>query len=113
LRLCVIDVDQNQKSPIVMVNPIIIGGKDKKFSQEGCLSIPNFYEKIKRFDKIAAEYTDLTGHKKKISAQGFLAVVIQHEIDHLDAKLFIDYLPDFKRKTIEKEIRKRKKVGDW
>ncbi|MDR0723689.1 MAG: peptide deformylase [Endomicrobium sp.] len=113
LRLCVIDVDQKQKLPIIMVNPIIISGEDKKFLEEGCLSIPSFYEKVKRFDKITSEYTDLNGDKKEISAQGFLSVAIQHEIDHLDGKLFIDYLPDFKRKVIEKEIKRKKEVGDW
>jgi peptide deformylase len=113
LRLCVIDVDQNKKMPIVMVNPIIICGEDKKFLEEGCLSIPNFYEKVKRFDKITVKYTDLNGNKKEISAQSVLAIVVQHEIDHLDAKLFIDYLPDFKRKVIEKEIKKKRKAGEW
>jgi peptide deformylase len=113
LRLCVIDMDEKQKSPIVMINPEIVSGDDKKFVEEGCLSIPTFYEKVKRFDKVTAKYTYLDGNKKEIFAQGFLAIAIQHEIDHLDAKLFIDYLPDFKRKLIEKEIKRKKKMGIW
>ncbi|MDR2395734.1 MAG: peptide deformylase [Endomicrobium sp.] len=113
LRLCVIDVDEKQKSPIVMVNPEVVFGEDKKYLEEGCLSIPSFYEKVKRFDKVTAKYTGLDGNKKEVCAQGFFAVAIQHEIDHLDAKLFIDYLPGFKRKIIEKEIKRKRKMGDW
>lgn len=113
LRLCVIDVSQNQKSPIVMVNPVIFEKADKKFFEEGCLSLPGVYAKICRFDSISAEYTDLNGRKQKISTKGFAALAIQHEIDHLDAKLFIDYLPLFKRKSLGKEIKRKKKTGNW
>jgi peptide deformylase len=113
LRFCVIDVSQDQKSPIVLVNPEIVFGEDKKILDEGCLSIPEFYEKVKRFDKVVANYTALDGSKKEVKAQGLLAVAIQHEVDHLDAKLFIDYLSDFKRKMIEKEIKRKKKAGNW
>jgi peptide deformylase len=113
LRICVIDVSQDQKSPIVLINPEIIFGKDKKILSEGCLSIPGFYEKVMRFDEVVAKYTDLDGSKKEVEVRGFFAVAIQHEVDHLDAKLFIDYLPDFKRKVIEKEIKRKKKKGNW
>ncbi|MDR1417920.1 MAG: peptide deformylase [Endomicrobium sp.] len=114
LRICTIDISRDQKTPIFMINPIIFMKEDKKFFEgEGCLSIPGFHEKVPRFDKISAEYTGLDGHKKKIFTQGFLAEAIHHEIDHLDGKLFIDYLPDFKRKAIEKEIKRKKKAGDW
>ncbi|MDR1243911.1 MAG: peptide deformylase [Endomicrobium sp.] len=113
LRFCVIDVSQDQKLPIVLINPEIVFGEDKKILEEGCLSIPEFHEKVKRFDKVVANYTDLDGSKKEIKAQGLLAVAIQHEVDHLDAKLFIDYLPDFKRKLVEKEIKRKKKAGNW
>ncbi|GHT41518.1 peptide deformylase [Endomicrobiia bacterium] len=113
LGLCVIDVSQDQKSPLVMINPKIISGEDKVFAEEGCLSLPGFYENVKRFDKITAEYTDLKDKKKEINAQGFLAKAVQHEIDHLNAKIFIDFLPEWKRKVIEKEIKRKKKMGDW
>ncbi|MDR0799981.1 MAG: peptide deformylase [Endomicrobium sp.] len=100
LRLCVIDVDPNKKSPVVMINPEIISGENKITDEEGCLSLPGFYENVKRFEKATVNYTDLNDEKQKITAQGFLAKAVQHEIDHLDAKLFIDYLPDWKRKSI-------------
>jgi peptide deformylase len=113
LRLCVIDVDPNKKSPVVMINPEIILGGNKIIAKEGCLSFPGFYENINRFENIIAEYTDLNGSRQEIKAQNFLAKAVQHEIDHLDAKLFIDYLPDWKKKSIEKKIKRKKKAGDW
>jgi peptide deformylase len=112
-RLCVIDVDPQKKSPIVMINPEIISGENKITAEEGCLSFPGFYENINRFENIIAGYTDLNGNRQEIKAQNFLAKAVQHEIDHLDAKLFIDYLPDWKRKSIEKKIKRKKKAGDW
>jgi peptide deformylase len=112
-RLCVIDVSQNQKIPIFMINPMIISGENKVSAEEGCLSLPGFYENVIRLDKIVVEYVDLKGKKKKIEAQGILAKVIQHETDHLDGKIFIDYLPEWKRKIIEKKIKKKNKAGAW
>ncbi|MDR3195833.1 MAG: peptide deformylase [Endomicrobium sp.] len=113
LRVCVIDVDPGKKSPLIMINPKVISGGDKISEQEGCLSLPELFALVKRFSNIVAEYTDLEGKNKKIEADGLLARAIQHEIDHLDAKIFIDYLPDWKKKNIEKEIKRRKKKGDW
>jgi peptide deformylase len=113
IRLCVIDVDPQKKSPVVMVNPEIISAKNKIITEEGCLSFPGFYENINRFDKIIAGYTDLNGNRQETKAQNFLAKAVQHEIDHLDAKLLIDYLPDWKKKSIEKKIKRKKKAGNW
>jgi peptide deformylase len=113
LRLCVIDVDPQRKSHVVMINPEIISGKNKVAAEEGCLSFPGFYENVPRFEKIIVGYTDLNGSRQEIKALNFLAKAVQHEIDHLDAKLFIDYLPDWKRKSIEKKIKRKKKAGDW
>jgi peptide deformylase len=113
LELFVIDVSEDGNSPLVMINPEIISGEDKISIQEGCLSLPGFFENVKRFDKIIARYTDLEGKIKEIKAQGFLAKAVLHETDHLNAKIFIDYLPIWKRKIIEKEIKRKKKKGDW
>jgi peptide deformylase len=113
LRLCVIDVTRERNNPIIMINPEIISGENKISAEEGCLSFPGVYEKIGRFEKIKARYTDLKDGEKIIDAEGFLAKAIQHEIDHLDGKLFIDYLPDKKRKSVENEIKRKKKTGKW
>lgn len=114
LRICVIDVRPDGKSsPLVMINPEIIEGENKVLAEEGCLSFPGLYEKVKRYEKITAEFTDLKGKRIMLKAEGFLAKAVQHETDHLDGKLFIDYLPDFKRKTVERDIKRKKKAGVW
>jgi peptide deformylase len=113
IRLCVIDVTADKNSPVVLINPEIKNVGDKIESEEGCLSFPKTYEKIKRFNKVDVEFTDLEGKIKRLKVDGFFAKAVQHEIDHLDAKLFIDYLPDWRRKILEKEIKRKKKVGEW
>jgi peptide deformylase len=113
LRLCVVDVDPNKKSPVIMINPEIISGENKVSVGEGCLSFPGVYENVKRFGNVVAQYTDLDGKKCEVKSQDLFAKAMQHEIDHLDGKLFIDYLADGKRKSIEKEIKRKRKIGDW
>jgi peptide deformylase len=114
LRICVVDVNpSDKKSPIIMINPEITNSGNKVLEQEGCLSLPELFAPLKRFSNTIVEYIDLEGKNKRIEAEGLLARAIQHEVDHLDAKIFIDYLPDWKRKNMEKEIKRRKKKGDW
>ncbi|MDR3113243.1 MAG: peptide deformylase [Endomicrobium sp.] len=113
LRMCVVDVMRQQNNPVIMINPEIISAENKVCAEEGCLSFPGVYEKIGRFEKIKAKYTDLNGDDKTVEAEGLFAKAVQHEIDHLDAKLFIDYLPEKKRKNVESEIKRKKKTGQW
>jgi len=114
LQICVIDIVPDGKNrPFVLINPKIISGQDKIELEEGCLSFPKIYEKVKRYNKINVEYTDLKGKTNNVEIEGFLAKAFQHEIDHLNGKVFIDYLPDWKRKLVEKEIRRRKKGKTW
>jgi peptide deformylase len=77
--------------------------------QEGCLSVPGFYETVERAEKIRCRYLNLEGEGQDLDADGLLAVCIQHEIDHLDGKLFIDYLSPLKRQLIKKKIKKQEK----
>ncbi|MBQ3943924.1 MAG: peptide deformylase [Elusimicrobia bacterium] len=114
LQICVIDVvPDGKRTPIVLINPKVLSGEDKVELEEGCLSFPKIYEKVKRWNKIQVEYTDLKGKINRVEVEGFLAKAFQHEIDHLNGKVFIDYLPDWKRKLVEKEIRRRKKGKNW
>jgi peptide deformylase len=114
LQICVIDVlPDGKRDPIVLINPKVLSGEDKIELEEGCLSFPKIYEKVKRWNKIQAEYVDLKGNLNRVEVEGFLAKAFQHEIDHLNGKVFIDYLPDWKRKLVEKEIRRRKKGKTW
>ena len=114
LQICVIDVvPEGKRNPIVLINPKVISGENKVELEEGCLSFPKIYEKVKRWNKVKVEYVDLKGNLKEVEVEGFLAKAFQHEIDHLNGKVFIDYLPDWKRKLVEKEIRRRKKGKNW
>jgi peptide deformylase len=113
IRMCVVDISAKQDAPLVLINPKIIKGENKIAMEEGCLSFPGIYESVKRFEKITVEFLDLNARKQEVEFNGFIAKAIAHEIDHLDAKLFIDYLPIWKRKALEKEIKRRKKAGTW
>ncbi|MDD5020767.1 MAG: peptide deformylase [Endomicrobiaceae bacterium] len=114
LKICVIDILSNgKKNPLVLINPTIIDSANKIILEEGCLSFPGIFENVQRFDTVTVEYMDLNENIKQIQGQGFLAKALQHEIDHLNGKLFIDYLQPWKRKLVEKEIKRRKKGGNW
>jgi peptide deformylase len=90
-----------------MINPVIVEKDGKEKFQEGCLSIPGVYEDIERAKHVKVEYFDRDGKKQSIEDDGFLAVAMQHEIDHLDGKVFIEKLSYIKRKKFEKEWKKR------
>ena len=113
LRIIVIDVskDENNKQPIFFVNPII-KNKNSDFStyEEGCLSVPNQFAEINRPSTCEVEYLDYYGDKKKLKAEGLLATCIQHEMDHLEGILFIDYLSKLKKSMIIKKLSKQKKI---
>ena len=110
-RVIVLDIEQKegQKKPLFFVNPEIIQ-KSKNLStyEEGCLSVPGQFAEIDRPDKCHIKYLDYYGEKKEINAEGMLATCIQHEIDHLEGILFIDYLSKLKKSMIIKKLSKKK-----
>jgi len=106
IRLIVIDISESRNEPIILVNPIINDRKEKIIFEEGCLSVPGFYEKVERYNDINVTYNDIDGNTINKNAEGLLAVCIQHEIDHLDGKLFVDYISNLKRDRIAKKIKK-------
>ncbi len=112
-RIIVLDIEQKegQKKPLFLVNPEIIQ-KSKNLStyEEGCLSVPGQFAEIDRPDKCHIKYLDYYGEKKKINAEGMLATCIQHEMDHLEGILFIDYLSKLKKTMIIKKLSKQKKA---
>lgn len=110
-RVITIDVSKERNEQLVLINPIITEKKDPIFFDEGCLSVPGFYEKVERYNYITLEANDVNGKKFSLDASELLAVCIQHEIDHLDGKLFVDYLSDMKRSKIEKGLLKQNKSG--
>ncbi len=108
-RVIVVDISEDQDEPHVFINPEYekLGG-DIEY-QEGCLSIPGYYEKVTRSDKIHVKALNTQGDPFELVAEDLLAICIQHEIDHLDGKLFVDYLSNLKRTRIRKKLEKQHK----
>ena len=106
-RLIVIDVSEEKNERLVVINPEYKPAEQQLSElQEGCLSVPGFYEKIDRFDRIVVNALDIDGNPYEMEADGLLSVCIQHEIDHLDGKLFVDYLSTLKQQRIRKKLQK-------
>lgn len=108
-RLLVMDLSLTKSEPLVMVNPEITAVTGLEQMQEGCLSVPDIFETIERAEKINFRYLTLDNKLVEQEAEGLLAVCVQHEIDHLDGKLFIDYLSPLKRNRIAKKLEKQEK----
>jgi len=105
-RVIVVDVSENQDEPLVFINPELLETSGSEEMEEGCLSVPGFYEKVKRAEKIKLKALDRSGNTLEIDMDGLLSVCVQHEIDHLDGKLFVDYLSNLKRQRIRKKLEK-------
>ncbi|MEO1985382.1 MAG: peptide deformylase [Martelella sp.] len=112
-RMLVLDVankDEGEKQPMVVINPTVLRSSDERsVYEEGCLSIPEFYAEVERPASVRVRYTDLAGKEQEIEADGLLATCLQHEIDHLDGALFIDYLSRLKRDRVIKKFAKAAK----
>ncbi len=110
LRIVVIDCGGENPDPIKLVNPEIIAHSETRvLHSEGCLSVPREYAEVERYESVTVRYLDENGKEKTRTADGLLAIAFQHEIDHLDGKLFIDYLTQFKRSRLLKHLEKRRK----
>lgn len=105
-RLVVMDVSADRDAPIVMINPEIIAADGMQISEEGCLSVPEQYAKVERAETVTVKALDREGNEFTLDGDELLAVCIQHEIDHLDGKLFVDYLSPLKRDRIRKKLEK-------
>ncbi len=101
------------RNPIVLINPEIIEGEGELHEEEGCLSLPGEYAYVKRYQKVKVKYLTLDNEEAIIEGEDFLSRILQHEIDHLDGKLFIDKLSMMKRETIKKHIKRRIQDGDY
>lgn len=101
------ELDQPKENTLEIINPKILEKDGKELFQEGCLSIPGIYEEVERAKHIKLEYCDRFGDKHIIENDNFLSIALQHEIDHLDGKVFIEKLSYIKRKKFEKEWKKR------
>ena len=108
-RILVCDVGVESKQPLCLINPEIIRAEGKTNAEEGCLSVPEFYDFIDRAAVIRVRALDLDGKAFELDADGMLAVCIQHEMDHLEGKLFVDYLSELKRERLKKKAAKKAK----
>ncbi len=108
-RIIIIDISEDKNNLLVMINPILLESKGEEINQEGCLSVPEVFEKVKRADWIKISAIDINGKKIELEADGLLAVCIQHEMDHLEGKVFVDYLSNLKKNRIKKKLIKMDK----
>ncbi|MBT5684401.1 MAG: peptide deformylase, partial [Gammaproteobacteria bacterium] len=108
-RLIVIDISETNNQPLILINPTIVSGEGEIETNEGCLSVPGFYEPVDRYQQIQFEAIGRDGEPFSMEAVDLLAVCIQHEIDHLEGKLFVDYLSSTKRQLIRKKLQKLQK----
>lgn len=108
-RIIAIDTSEEKDQPLVLINPEIIDKSGTETSQEGCLSVPEIYETVERAEKVIVKALNEQGEVIEIETDGLLAVCIQHEIDHLNGKLFVDYLSSLKRQRIKKKLEKHHK----
>lgn len=111
-RLLVLDVSEDKTRPLVFINPEILMSEGSQIYQEGCLSVPGIFADVKRADRIKVKALDRNGGSFEIEADGLLAVCIQHEMDHLAGKVFVDYLSPLKRELVRKKLAKQRKLAD-
>ncbi|TOO30592.1 peptide deformylase [Vibrio parahaemolyticus] len=102
----VIDISDERNDPLVLVNPEVVSGENKALGQEGCLSVPEYYADVERYTSVVVSALDRDGNPITIESDEFLAIVMQHEIDHLSGNLFIDYLSPLKQKMAMKKVKK-------
>jgi peptide deformylase len=107
--LVVMDLSEEKNQPLVLINPVIIESDGSDEYEEGCLSVPGVHETVKRAERIKIKAQDRDGNPFEMDAEGLLAICIQHEIDHLDGKLFVDYLSSLKRQRIRKKLEKEER----
>ncbi|RMD79896.1 MAG: peptide deformylase [Gammaproteobacteria bacterium] len=105
-RLIVIDISKERDQPLFLVNPEILDREGSIRIEEGCLSVPGIYEPVERAERIRFRALDREGRPFEREAEGLLAVCVQHEVDHLDGRLFVDYLSELKRQRIRKKMEK-------
>lgn len=109
-RVIVIDISETRDQLLALVNPEIVAREGTQVCEEGCLSVPGIYDKVERAESVEVAYLDLDGTRKTIDADGLLAVCLQHEIDHLDGKVFVDHLSQLKQMRIKAKMAKQAKI---
>ena len=106
VAVIIIDISEQRNEPLILINPEVVEGRNTQMGQEGCLSVPGYYADVERYTWVKVQGLDRTGETITIESDEFLAIVLQHEIDHLKGKLFIDYLSSLKQKMALKKVKK-------
>ncbi|MCB1894359.1 MAG: peptide deformylase [Zoogloeaceae bacterium] len=109
-RVVVIDVSEERTELLALVNPVIVARSGEQVCEEGCLSVPGVYDKVSRAERVTVEALDRQGKPFSLDAEGLLAVCIQHEIDHLDGKVFVEYLSLLKQNRIKTKLAKKARI---
>ena len=109
-RVIVIDISETRDQLFTLINPEIVESDGQQVCEEGCLSVPGIYDKVERAESVVVRYLDLEGREKTIEADGLLAVCLQHEIDHLDGKVFVEHLSQLKQLRIKAKLAKQAKI---
>ena len=109
-RVIVVDVSEDKSSLMAFINPVIVERRGEQTCEEGCLSVPGIYEKVTRAEEVTVEALDRDGKPFRIEADDLLAVCIQHEIDHLDGKVFVEYLSSLKLNRIKTKLAKKARI---
>ena len=111
-RLLVMDVSENRDSPKVFINPEIVDSSGEETCEEGCLSVPGIYAEVSRAETVRVRAQDSSGDFFEEDLDGMHAICLQHEMDHLEGKLFVDYLSPLKRRMVQKKLEKQRKIAD-
>ena len=111
-RLLVLDVSEDKTRPMVFINPEVVASEGQQTYQEGCLSVPGIFADVTRCNQITVKALDRDGQPFELTADGLLAVCIQHEMDHLAGKVFVDYLSPLKRELVKKKLAKQRRLAE-
>ena len=111
-RLLILDISEDKSQPMVFINPQILSAEGSQVYQEGCLSVPGIYADVKRANMVTVTALDRDGEPFEITTDGLLAVCIQHEMDHLAGKVFVDYLSPLKRELVKKKLAKQRRLAE-
>ena len=109
-RVIVIDISETRDQLLVLINPKVLSSEGLQVCEEGCLSVPGIYDKVERAERVSVRYLDTDGKSQELSAEGLLAVCIQHEIDHLDGKVFVEHLSLLKQSRIKLKLLKQSRI---
>jgi peptide deformylase len=110
LRVIAIDASETRDQLLVLINPELVESEGLQVGEEGCLSVPGIYDKVERAERVIVRYMDLEGNKKTVSADGLLAVCLQHEMDHLQGRVFVEHLSLLKQNRIKAKLVKQSRI---